>query len=152
MNDKSNLTTHTDLKPKSIIWITILMSLTTMRVLAINNLPDLQMLGGIQSNSWLGPWVGDTVFGILTPIMAYFAFKKNGIKVWGMLLVFNALGAFDYLFGFTAQFNSPFIAEGAVGAPEMIYGTLVAFFTFQVTTIILLFRSDVIKYFSSVGS
>ena len=148
MNDKSNLTTLTNLKPRSIIWIIVLISFTGMRAFAIINLPDLQMFGGIQPDSWLIPWISDSIFGILAPLMAYFAYKKMGIKVWGMLLIYNGLGAFDYIFGFAAQWSYPFISNSIIGSPGMIYGTLVVFFTVQLTAIILLLRSDVIKYFS----
>ena len=121
---------------------------TVPRIAALINLPQLQMLGGIQPNSWLGPWISDSLLGILTPIMAYLAYKKRGIKLWGMLLIFNGLGAFDYIFGFAAQWSYPFISEKAMEAPAMIYGTLVSFFTFQVSAIVLLFRRDVVNYFS----
>jgi hypothetical protein len=142
-------TMNTTIKPKAIFWISVLISLTTMRVFALNNLPELQMFGGIQPDAWLVPWMTDSIFGILAPFMAYLAFKKNGIKLWGALLIYNGIGAFDYICGFSAELSSPFIAEGVAGAPGMIFGTLLVFFITQVAAIILLLKSDVISHFQN---
>jgi len=45
--------------------------------------------------------------GLLAPFIAYLAFMKNGLKLWGALIAYNCIGAFDYANGLLTEYLSP---------------------------------------------
>jgi hypothetical protein len=107
-----------------------------------------QMLGGPDPNEWLGPWVTDTTLGLLAPIIAYLAFKKTGLRLWGALIIYNSIGAFDYASGLLTEYLSPQVSN----PPEMIFGAIGLFFCVQLVVIYLLLNKNVINHFSQVSS
>ena len=145
---EANLSSMITTRPNSIIWITILILLTTMRGFMITQLPSLQMFGGINPDAWFAPWVSDTILGILAPLMAYVTLKKRGIKIWGLLLLYNAVGAFDYLHGLATQWTDPLVPDGMFGTPELTYGSIGFSLIVQLVAIGLLFQRDVVTYFT----
>ncbi len=145
---ESNLLSISTTRPSTITWIAILILLTTMRGVMVTQLPSLQMFGGVNPDAWFTPWVSDTILGILAPFMAYIAFQKSGIKIWGLLLVYNAVGAFDYMHGIATQWTDPLIPNGMFGTPELTYGSIGFSLVVQLIVIILLFQREVVTYFS----
>ncbi|MFT7056778.1 MAG: hypothetical protein ACJAR3_002421 [Roseivirga sp.] len=79
---------------KQIKWITILIALTFSRFSVVTYFPGLEMLGGPDPNEWLGPWATDTTLGLLAPLMAYLAYKKTGLGLWGALIAYNCMYVF----------------------------------------------------------
>ena len=111
-------------------------------------IPSLEMYGGENPNAWFGPWISDTILGILVPIMIYILLKKRGIKVWAILLIYNGIGAFDYAHGLITQWTDPLTPNGIFGSPELTYGSLSFSLIVQITIIALLFNSTVLGYFN----
>jgi len=128
-------------KNKTTVVISILILITTLRTTAGTLIPNLEMFGGNMSNAWTGPFFVDVVLGVMAPFVAYLAWKKVGKRLWGFLVVYNAVGAFDYLQGLVISIHSPNPAN-----PNMTFA-LVLFMTLQITILLLLFRKDVVEHY-----
>lgn len=109
-------------RPVIITVIAVLMLLTITRMQAILFIPSLKMFGGISPDGWFGPWVSDAILGVLLPIMVYFALRESGIKLWGLLVLYNAVGAFDYSQGLATQWIDPLPL--AIASSALVYGAL----------------------------
>lgn len=134
-------------RPTIISVIAVLTGLTITRAQAILFLPTLEMYGGSSPDAWLAPWVTDSILGLLLPVVIYFLLKRKGIKTWAMLILYSAIGAFDYANGLATQWLHPLPQETAGTA--LVFSALTATLTFQTMAIFLLFREKTIKYFSN---
>lgn len=139
--------TKTTNLPKEVKWIAILILLTTSRFSVVTYFPGLEMLGGSDPNEWLGPWATDTTLGLLAPFIANLAYKKKGLRLWGALIAYNCIGAFDYANGLLTEYLSPQVSN----PPEMIFGAIGLFFFLQLAVMYLLFKKNVINHFSQVN-
>ena len=83
--------------------IALLMGATIFRVQAGLFLSDLQMFGGPAPDGWFGPWLSDTIIGFLLPVMLFLFWTRRSVAVWGTLIAYNAVGAFDYSQGLITQ-------------------------------------------------
>lgn len=125
--------------------ITLLMGATIFRAQTILFLPEVQMFGGIAPDGWFGPWLSDTIIGFILPVMLYLFWAKRSIRVWGILVLYNAVGAFDYSQGLITQVISPMPVEMASAAT--VYLGIGLFMCFQLVALGLLFRRDVVAEF-----
>lgn len=133
------------MKP-TIRWtITLLMGATVFRAQTVLFLPEVQMFGGIAPDGWFGPWLSDTIIGFALPLMLYLFWTRRGMAVWGALVSYNAVGAFDYSQGLITQVISPMPVEMASAAT--VYAGIGLFMVAQIVAIGLLFRRDVIADF-----
>lgn len=130
--------------------IAILMGATIFRAQTILFLPELQMYGGPAPDGWFGPWLSDTIIGFVLPVMLYLFWTRRGMAVWGVLVAYNAVGAFDYSQGLITQIISPMPVEMA--SPATVYLGIGLFMVFQLIAVCLLFRRDVIDAFSMTGA
>ena len=126
--------------------IAVLMSATIFRAQTILFLPTVEMFGGIAPNAWFLPWLSDTVLGFTVPLMVYLFWRRRGIGVWGALVIYDAVGAFDYATGLATQWTSPMPAEMA--SATTVYLGIGVFMSCQLIALALLFRDDVIAYFA----
>ncbi len=127
--------------------IAFLMGATLFRAQTVLFLPTVEMFGGIAPNGWFGPWLSDAILGFLVPVMVFIFLTKRGIRVWGALVLYNAVGAFDYSQGLITQFISPMPAEMA--SPTTVYVGIGLFMILQLIALGLLFRRAVIQHFAS---
>jgi hypothetical protein len=125
--------------------IALLMGATIFRAQTILFLPQLQMFGGIAPDGWFGPWLSDTVIGFAVPVMVYLFWTRRSVAIWGALVAYNAVGAFDYLQGLITQAISPMPVEMATAMT--VYAGIGLFMCFQLAALGLLFRRDVIGAF-----
>jgi hypothetical protein len=125
--------------------ITLLMGATIFRAQTILFLPQVQMFGGIAPDGWFGPWLSDTIIGFALPVMLYLFWTRRSTAVWGVLVAYNAVGAFDYSQGLITQAISPMPVEMASAAT--VYLGIGLFMVFQLIVLGLLFRRDVIAEF-----
>jgi hypothetical protein len=125
--------------------MTIMMVLPFSRASVVTYFPHLEMCGGIDANAWFAPWVSDTILGLLVPVMIYLLWRKTGAKVWAGLIVYNALGAFDYSHGLATQMHYPQMTEGSVSA--VIYTTIGLGMIFNLIVTLMMFRSDDMRHF-----
>ncbi len=125
--------------------IVVLTGLTITRAQAILFLPTLKMFGGTSPDAWLAPWVTDSILGLLLPVVTYFLLKGKGLKIWATLLLYSAIGAFDYATGLTTQWLHPLPKETAGTA--LVFSALTATLTFQLVVVYLLFHEKVINHF-----
>lgn len=125
--------------------IALLMGVTIFRVQTILFLPEVQMFGGIAPNGWFGPWLSDTIIGFVVPVMLYLFWTRRSVAVWGVLVAYNAVGAFDYSQGLITQAISPMPVEMASAAT--VYLGISLFMVAQLVVLVLLFRRDVINGF-----
>ena len=133
------------MKP-TIRWtITLLMGATIFRAQTVLFLPEVQMFGGIAPDGWFGPWLSDTIIGFALPLMLYLFWTRRGVAVWGALVSYNAVGAFDYSQGLITQMISPMPVEMASAAT--VYAGIGLFMVAQIVALGLLFRRDVIADF-----
>lgn len=79
--------------------IAVLMSATIFRAQTILFLPTVEMFGGIAPDAWFAPWLSDTALGFMVPLMVYLFWQGRSIGVWGALVIYNAVGEFDYATG-----------------------------------------------------
>ncbi len=129
-------------RPRALVWITVLMLLTITRFSVVFRLPSLEMFDGTSPDAWFAPWVSDTILGLLVPVMAYLAWSRRGVVVWGALIGYNAIGAFDYVHGLATQWIHP------LDNAALTYGSISLFLALQLAVIGLLFRPDVITHFA----
>lgn len=133
------------MKP-AIKWaITLLMGATIFRAQTILFLPQMQMFGGVAPDGWFGPWLSDAIIGFALPVMLYLFWTRRSVAVWGALVAYNAVGAFDYSQGLITQMISPMPTEMASAAT--VYAGIGLFMVAQLVAIALLFRRDVIAQF-----
>ena len=132
-------------RPIVITAIAVLMLLTITRLQAILFISSVEMFGGISPDAWLGPWVSDAILGVLLPIMIYFTLRGSGIKLWGLLVLYNAVGAFDYSQGLVTQWINPLPPD--VASLTLVYGALSVTILLQLMALFLLFRNDVVHHF-----
>ena len=132
------------------IWIAVLIGLTIPRVQTLLFLPKLEMFGGIAPDAWFAAWVSDAILGLLIPLAIYALLRLRGPVVWGALLIYNAVGAFDYSHGLATQFTDPLPASIAPAA--VVYVGIGACMLVQLVALALLFRRDVIAHFHSPQS
>lgn len=125
--------------------IALLMGATIFRAQTILFLPQVQMFGGIAPDGWFGPWLSDTIIGFMLPVMLYLFWTRRSVAVWGVLIAYNAVGAFDYSQGLITQLISPMPVEMASAAT--VYIGIGLFMCFQLVALGLLFRRDVIGAF-----
>ena len=125
--------------------ITLLMGATIFRAQTILFLPELQMFGGIAPDGWLGPWLSDTIIGFALPVMLYLFWTRRSVAIWGALVAYNAVGAFDYSQGLITQVISPMPV--AMASAATVYVGIGLFMGFQLVALGLLLRRDVIAEF-----
>jgi hypothetical protein len=125
--------------------IALLMGATIFRAQTILFLPEVQMFGGIAPDGWFGPWLSDTIIGFAVPVMLYLFWTRRGMAVWGALVAYNAVGAFDYSQGLITQMISPMPVEMA--SATTVYLGIGLFMVAQIVALGLLFRRDVIAEF-----
>lgn len=143
----TNVNSLSPAKPKSLKLMAILLVLTFMRAMMGTQIPTLEMFGGVHPDAWFAPWISDAILGILVPYMIYLLLKKRGVNVWATLLVYNAVGAFDYVHGLLTQWTDPLIPNGMMGNPGLTYGSVAFSLVVQLTVIYLLTRNEVKQYF-----
>jgi hypothetical protein len=114
---------------RALIAMTIMMALTFSRACVVTCFPHLEMYGRVDANAWFAPWVSDTILSLLVPVMIYLLWRKTGAKVWAALIVYNALGAFDYSHG---------LATYTVISLGMIFNLAIA---------LMMFRGDIMRHF-----
>ncbi|MEM9274769.1 MAG: hypothetical protein AAGA80_17670 [Cyanobacteria bacterium P01_F01_bin.143] len=131
--------------PKVIYVIAALTALTILRAQTLLFFPTLEMNGGVNPDAWLAPWVSDSILGLLVPVVIYFLFKGSGSKIWALLVMYSALGSFDYANGLATQWSYPLSTE--IASSEFVFGSLISTLVFQLISTVLLFRSEVINYF-----
>lgn len=132
-------------RTRIIYTIAILTGLTISRAQAILFLPPLKMFGGTSPDEWLAPWVTDSLLGLLLPIVIHFILKGRGIRTWAMLIVYSAIGAFDYANGIVMEWLHPLPNETA--EPALVFGALAATLTIQTVAIYLLFQNRSMKHY-----
>ncbi|MEM0927895.1 MAG: hypothetical protein AAGI89_01250 [Pseudomonadota bacterium] len=126
--------------------ILVLMALTIFRTQTIFFVSSVEVFGGPAPNAWLGPWVSDATLGLLLPAMLYILWTKKGVRIWGVLIVYNAVGAFDYAHGLLTQVFHPMPAEMA--SAQTVYIGIGVFMVLQLIALALLFRRDVATSFA----
>ncbi|NJM35002.1 MAG: hypothetical protein HC850_10190 [Rhodomicrobium sp.] len=129
--------------------ITLLMAATIFRAQTVMFLPALEMFGGIAPDAWFGPWLSDAIIGFILPIMIYLLWKGRGVRVWGLLVIYNAVGAFDYSQGLATQWIHPMPAEMAT--QTTVYIGIGLFMVLQLIALSLLFRADVVSHFNEAA-
>jgi hypothetical protein len=93
--------------PSAVIAALVFMSLTFTRVTMITKIKTCKMFGGPNPDEWFGPWVTDSTLGCLLPVVVGIAAIGKGRVLWGILVGYNCIGAFDYANGLLCQFLSP---------------------------------------------
>lgn len=128
--------------------IALLMGATVFRAQTVLFLSSVEFMGGPAPDAWFGPWVSDAILGVLVPLMVYAFWARRGVRVWGALVIYNALGAFDYSHGLITQMLHPMPVEMA--SPTTVYAGIGVFLVFQLVALTLLFRGSVINHFCDV--
>lgn len=131
--------------PKIIYIIVGLTALTVLRAQTLFFFSSLEMNGGKNPDAWLAPWVSDSILGLLVPIVIYYLLKGKGAKTWALLIMYSALGAFDYATGLATQWIHPMSTDTA--SPMLVYGSLLFTFTIQSVAVFLLFNQKVMNHF-----
>ncbi|MEM1184888.1 MAG: hypothetical protein AAGI53_07780 [Planctomycetota bacterium] len=134
--------------PRVLVVISVLIGLTVTRSFALAFVPKLSMFGGAAPDAWLSPWITDAALGVMIPVVIIAVHKLRGAWVWGGLLVYNTLGAFDYANGLVTQWLHPLPAS--IAAPSVVVGSICFTLTLQLMGLGLLFRRDVVAHYLGV--
>ena len=136
-------------RPTEVLIVGGLLCYTLTRTMMARQIKSAKMFGGENADGWLGPWLSDTILGILTPFAIYGAFAGKGVIAWGLLLSFNVLGAYDYMNGLFAQYLHPMVHMMGRPAPPaaVIYGSIGLGCVFQIINVILLLQAASIDFF-----
>ncbi|MBC6994096.1 hypothetical protein QWY85_18950 [Neolewinella lacunae] len=132
-------------RPTLIYVIVALTALTVTRAQAIYFLFTLEMFGGTSPDEWLGPWVTDSILGIMLPLVIYFILNGSGMKTWALIIVYSALGSFDYANGLVTEWLHPLPEETA--GRMLVFSALAATLTFQIVATYLLFQDKAVGHF-----
>ncbi|MEM7739733.1 MAG: hypothetical protein AAF225_02900 [Pseudomonadota bacterium] len=127
------------------LFITVLMAATVFRAQTVLFVSSVEVFGGAAPNAWLGPWVSDAILGFLLPVMLFVFWTRTGIRVWGVLVVYNSVGSFDYAHGLLTQVFHPMPSDMA--SAQTVYIGIGLFLVFQLAALALLFRKDVASSF-----
>ena len=130
------------IRPAAVTTIAVLIGLTITRFTVVFRLPSLEMFDGASPDAWFAPWVSDTILGLLVPAVVFLVLRRTGTALWGALIAYNAVGAFDYVHGLATQWIHP-LENAAV-----TYGAISFFLVAQLIALGLLFRADVIDHFT----
>ncbi|MBO6503194.1 MAG: hypothetical protein JJ850_15705 [Kordiimonadaceae bacterium] len=132
--------------PIKLKWvIAILMGATVFRAQTILFLSSVETFGGPAPDAWFGPWLSDAILGFLVPVMVFLFWRSRSVKIWGALVVYNGIGAFDYSQGLITQVLSPMPAEMA--SPTSVYAGIAVFLVMQLVVLVLLFSRTVVRHF-----
>lgn len=133
-------------KPPKVIYIIVaITALTVLRAQTLFFFSTLKMNGGNNPDAWLAPWVTDSILGLLIPIVIYYLLKGKGAKTWALLIMYSALGAFDYATGIATQYIHPMSIETA--SPTLVYSSLFITLIIQSIAVFLLFKKSAINHF-----
>ncbi len=127
--------------------IALLMGVTIFRAQTVLFLPEVAMFGGPAPDAWFAPWLSDAILGFMLPAMLWLFWSRRGAALWGALVLYNGVGAFDYLTGLATQWTAPMPAEMA--APATVFLGIGVFMLCQLAALALLFRRDVIRDFTA---
>ena len=112
----------------------------------------VQMYGGPNPNGWSGPWVTDTILGLLVPVMIVLSLTSSltvtGVPMVCVLFAYNILGAYDYAHGLLTQYLEPqqiFLWKPAV--PTQIYGSILFGCICNIVCAMMLLHDPVVSYF-----
>ena len=100
------------------------------------------------SQGWLGPWVTDSILGMLVPVMISLSLTMKGVPLLVCLFAYNILGAYDYAHGLLTQYLEPqriFMWKPAV--PKQIYGSIAFGCICNIVCAVMLLQSPVVSYF-----
>ena len=131
--------------PPTVIALVVCIALTTMRALMIKKVRTVHKFGGKNPNEWLGPWVTDSIWGLLAPGMAVLAAMAKGNVLWGVLILYNSVGAFDYGNGLLTQYLSP--QRDGEFTPAQIYGAIGFGLLCNAAALVLLFTDQASSHF-----
>jgi hypothetical protein len=101
------------------------------------------------SQGWFGPWVTDSILGVLVPVMIMLSLTVTGIPLLACLFAYNILGAYDYAHGLLTQYLEPqsfFLWKPAV--PTAIYGSIGFGCICNLVCAVMLLQGPVVSYFS----
>lgn len=129
--------------------ISVLIGLTATRALAIAFIPKLAMFGGAAPDAWVGPWVADVALGLLIPLVLFTLHRIRSARAWGLILLYNGIGAFDYSMGLVTQWQSPL--PPSIAPTSLVYGSLSFTLMVQLVVILLLLRRDVVSHFTGAS-
>jgi hypothetical protein len=128
-----------------VIAMLVSMSLTVSRVTMMTKIKTCKMFGGVNPDEWFGPWVTDSTMGCLVPVVVGIASFGKGRVLWGILVGYNCIGAFDYANGLMVQYMSP-QADGQF-PPTAIYGSIGFGCFCNLVALCLLFTKAAMDYY-----
>eukprot|EP00966_Prymnesium_polylepis_P003308 76018-Prymnesium_polylepis.1 len=138
--------------PSELYAFVAVLAMTIPRTLMIVQLipkgNTVKMLGGPNPNGWLGPWVTDSILGLLVPVMIALSLTLKGVPLLACLFAYNILGAYDYAHGLLTQYLEPqafFMWKPAV--PSQIYFSIGFGCVCNITCAVLLLTAPVQHYF-----
>ena len=131
--------------PGTVIAMLVFMSLTFSRVTMITKIKTCKMFGGVNPDEWYSLWVTDSTMGCLLPVVVGIASFGKGRVLWGILVGYNCIGAFDYANGLMCQFMSP-QADGQF-PPTAIYGSIGVGCFCNLVALCLLFTKAAMNYY-----
>lgn len=76
--------------------------------------------------------------------MAWLAWRGQGARDWGLLIAYNAVGAFDYSHGLLTQWLEPTVTQSAA----LTFGSIGISLIVQLVALLLLFREQVASSFA----
>lgn len=104
------------------------------------------MFGGAAPDVWIGPWVTDSVLGLLIPVVLVVSYRLRSTRAWGLILLYHGIGAFDYSIGLVTQWQSPL--PPSIAPTWLVYGSLSLTLAAQLVVIAMLLRRDVVAHFA----
>lgn len=104
-----NLAPGTNGRAKSRVMVIVVVVWTVLQIPRYIAIPILQNIfsGGTDPAAWLLPAFGDIVIATLAPVVIYVVWRKQGLWVWALTLVWLFLSIYDHMSTVAASATTP---------------------------------------------
>lgn len=136
-----------DVRPRlAIIVIVVWVLLQIPRLIAIPLIQDV--LAGHDSPAWLFPAILDVVVAVAAPFVAFVIWRKRGLAVWVVTIIFFVVSIVDHMDAVTAGLSAPVprVFEGVSGTvgPGLVPAIQTVI---DVVMLVVLTRRKIVSYY-----
>lgn len=114
------------------------------RLIAVPLIQDV--LAGIDSPAWMFPAILDIVVAVAAPFVAFAFWRKRGLAVWVIAIIFFTVSIIDHMDSITAGLltETPIVFQGVGTDPAIVSGSQMAL---DIVALVLLTRPKIMSYY-----
>jgi len=134
-----------NIRPKIMMGVVVWIMLQLPRFVAVPIMQDV--LNGIDSPAWLFPAILDIIVAITAPFVAFLIWRKRGLGIWMLGILFFVVSIVDHLDAATAGLIAPAprIFAGSNSGSNIIIPVLQM--TLDIIALIILTRPRITSYY-----